>query len=1160
MQKLIDNNRLTLLETIKNLAPDFDEISIATGYWDLHSIDLLLEELKDLKKIRLLIGKEPLIPRYGQNQIEEDFPEEDIKYDLAQLEQSTKNKELIKIIKKWINEEKKLEVKILKNNFLHAKAYIFGNLNSEKAVGIVGSSNFTGNGLNKNRELNYVEDNQMIIQFQPQTSSQPFGHLSWFDDIWHNVDAVDWNQEFQEILGNSPVGDTLYSPYETYIKTIYEIFKNDLVDIDKLEDDIEESRPRFRFQRENAYLLIQKLKRNKTAMLSDSVGLGKTITSLTVVKELRRNKRDLRTEIICPASLVEHWKKEIKKEKIFNTEVTSKSNLGEIEKKISKNESIDLFIIDESHNLKNLNAKSSDRIMEYIQNNPQALTLLVTATPISNQLTDLRNQLLIGTAGNVDSFYINYINDNGTSEYLDWKQYIDRIQRWVVKEQEEKGYFDPDELNFKITPIIRQFVVRRTRQGIKKRYGNLKIDNREMLFPEVSTANLEYEYAKIEENPNEKINDLNLKWYFSKDPEDLIDNFKFYLKHPIDILETHGEKIKDIEYEDNSLLNCFYLIFLLGLTPYKWKIYKKELYGKNRKEALSLINDDEEKRKTSMQISFFGIFRSILLKRLESSIYAFELSLRRYIELLKIFNSFIDLNKFPTTKAMDELIKFSEEDLEEIEEYTLEKLKAESKKIDSKLFHTFEPKDYEIELIKQDIQRDILICEEILSKTTVIKKDTPKLNVLQQKLEEIKKNDPKAKVLIFTYFKDTLDYLNENITSNSKIITSNNSEFISSTSTKERESILDRFAPNVRGVREELKKEEEIDFLFSTDTLSEGQNLQDASTIINFDLHWSPVRMIQRNGRINRLGSNFKEVYVYNFKPEGSLESFLKLIRRLEYKINIISNTIGTDVPILDEEENPIEFVDKLDALYSQDENKRKEALDELEYELDYLTPDDKFIDDLEEFKEVNKDNEEYINEVFNISNKKWGLYEKAESREAYSLVKLHSSESEEDSIFNIYNVQNNEIVEYPQISFLSDLREASYDNKNRVTDNITLDKNEILKLIFERVEKIEIGKKMKRRLEPKDKKFLTLVMPLVPKIDFQHLRDSLESNNEIMKKKIKKYRDTILSGLDEANSELVEEQLNGMISYFLKAAENDTKKNIKFDKSTIILNFSSNE
>ena len=120
--------------------------------------------------------------------------------------------------------------------------------------------------------------------------------------------------------------------------------------------------------------------------------------------------------------------------------------------------------------------------MEYIQNNPQALTLLVTATPISNQLTDLRNQLLIGTAGNVDSFYINYINDNGTSEYLDWKQYIDRIQRWVVKEQEEKGYFDPDELNFKITPIIRQFVVRRTRQGIKKRYGNLKIDNREMLF------------------------------------------------------------------------------------------------------------------------------------------------------------------------------------------------------------------------------------------------------------------------------------------------------------------------------------------------------------------------------------------------------------------------------------------------------------------------------------------------------------------------------------------------------------------------------------------------------------------------------------------------------------------------------------------------------
>lgn len=1160
MDKLIDNNRLTLLNTIKQVSVDFDELSIATGYWDLKSIDLLLEELKSFKKIRLLIGKDPLIPRYRQNHIEEDYPEEDIKHDLAQIDQSDHNKELIKIIKKWINEENKLEVKILKNNFLHAKTYIFGNLNSDKAVGIVGSSNFTGNGLNKNRELNYVEDNQMIVQFQPQNINQPFGHLSWFNDIWNNEDAIDWNQKFQEILGTSPVGDILYSPYETYIKTIYEIFKNDLVDIDKLEDDIEEERPRFRFQRENAYLLIQKLKRNKTAMLSDSVGLGKTITSLTVVKELRRTKRDLRTEIICPASLVEHWKKEVKKEKIFNTEVTSKSNIEEIKKKIKKNESIDLFIIDESHNLKNLNAKSANIIVEYIQNNPQALTLLVTATPISNQLTDLRNQLLIGTAGNVDSFYINYINDNGTSEYLDWKQYIDRIQRWVVKEQEEKGFFDPDELNFKITPIIRQFVVRRTRQGIKKRYGNLKIDNREMLFPEVSTDNLEYKYAKIEENPNEKINDLNLRWYFSKDPEDLIENFKFYLKHPLDILEERGEQIKDLEYEDNGLLHCFYLIFLLGLTPYKWKIYKKELYGKNRRDALSLINDDDEKRKTSMQISFFGIFRSILLKRLESSVYAFELSLKRYIELLKLFNSFLELNIFPTTKAMDEIIKGSVEDLEEIEEYNLDKLKAESKRINSEYFHTFDANDYEIKIMKQDLNRDIFICEEILNKTTVIKKNTPKLAVLKKKLEEIKKDDPKAKVLIFTYFKDTLDYLKENITANSKIITTNNSEFISSTSTSERENILDRFAPDVRDARSELKDGEEIDFLFSTDTLSEGQNLQDASTIINFDLHWSPVRMIQRNGRINRLGSNFDKVYVYNFKPEGALENFLKLIRRLEYKINIISNTIGTDVPILDEEENPIEFVDKLDALYSQDENKRKQALDDLEYELDYLTPDEKFIDDLIDFQETNKDNEEYINEIFNISNKKWGLYEKSKKKEAFSLVKLYSSESEQDSIFNIYNLQNDEIVEYPQISFLSSLREVSYGDKKRVSDNISLDKSKILKLILGRVEKVEINKKIKRRLEPRDKKFLTSVMPLVPTIDFQHLRDSLESNNEIIKKKIRKYRDAILSGFDEENSELVEEQLNKMISYYLKASENDTKKNIKFDQSAIILNYSSNE
>ena len=155
LPRIIDNNRKRLLDTLIDVSNDFDEISIATGYWDLEATKLLLPYIKNYKKIRLIIGREPLIPRdqLEREEPEPDYPDKDIFEDLQRLKSDGKLYDTVKELKK-LSDSKVLEVKVFKSNFLHAKCYIFGNFETEKAVGVIGSSNFTNNGLIKNRELN----------------------------------------------------------------------------------------------------------------------------------------------------------------------------------------------------------------------------------------------------------------------------------------------------------------------------------------------------------------------------------------------------------------------------------------------------------------------------------------------------------------------------------------------------------------------------------------------------------------------------------------------------------------------------------------------------------------------------------------------------------------------------------------------------------------------------------------------------------------------------------------------------------------------------------------------------------------------------------------------------------------------------------------------
>lgn len=194
--------------------------------------------------------------------------------------------------------------------------------------------------------------------------------------------------------------------------------------------------------------------------------------------------------------------------------------------------------------------------------------------------------------------------------------------------------------------------------------------------------------------------------------------------------------------------------------------------------------------------------------------------------------------------------------------------------------------------------------------------------------------------------------------------------------------------------KHELKQgEKEIDFLIATDKLSEGQNLQDCGMIVNYDLHWNPVRMIQRNGRINRLGSKFEEIFIYNFRPTEQLESYLKLVSKLQDKINLIRYTVGSDQSVLDEEPIPQDFTEDL---YSRDEKKRLEAFRKIFETSELLAAEDLFMDDLREYDRNENFENTYKEKIRNLPKGKWGKVQMKKDEDDYiHLAHLSAGENE---------------------------------------------------------------------------------------------------------------------------------------------------------------------
>ena len=1117
LPKIIDNNRKYLRDVLVDVSKHYEELSIATGYWDLEGMKLILPEIRNYSKVRLLIGQEPLIPRHVRRfeiqDPEPDYPDMDIKFDLSTLKPNSELTDVVSEIEAMI-ESGKLEVRVYRKTFLHAKCYIFGSYTTDTAVGIIGSSNFTRNGLTKNTELNALESDHRIVLSEPKTQAQEVGHLYWFDQFWNDETTEIWSGEFSEILTLSTIGPMCYSPYEMYMATLWNLYQTEITTEVTLTEDIAGNL--YAFQQRNAQLLINKIDLRGLAMLADSVGLGKTITAGAVIKHyLKQGFR--RIYVIAPARLIPQWKDDLADKHDLHSgfEIISMQDMGAIEDAMSRDKyyNVDLFIIDEAHNLRNDASTRHQKILEWLSNNPGSKVLLLTATPVNNQLTDFVNQIQLASKGKLDSFPVVYPTTN-KKEVIDFYEAVKRLASYIKEQENNEEEPDWDRVNKVMRQGLKHFLVRSTRSGIMKDFdgGLLGNDGVVRTFPVSDVKPAEYNFSQEnDESISNQIQTQITTNFENLDPRtidiDSLVSLTQRTEHPFDTIRSGNTS--SVTQQSGVFTNLFQIILTLGFAPYKSRVYEHRFYGKTPEQIREYKLKPKESMLVMSQLGIHNIIRVSLLKRLESSPYALKKSIQNYIQRLEQFTDWLNKGYILSFKDINEITKEYGEDIEEVpNEATEDKIVAD-------------PKVYDLLTLRKDIERDRKIASALVGLCDLIEVNDDKLDKFVELIHDVKKNSGSKKVLVFSFYADTIEYLKNKLP---KYLTESEikeSAFVTGANALEMKELTGRFSPKSKNFTI-TEEHPEINYLFATDVLSEGQNLQDCPVLINFDLHWNPVRMIQRNGRINRLGSEFDIVYIYNMAPEKQLETYLKLIKRLKQKINRIKHTIGTDQSVLGEKENPLEYIDQLEEENESDPTKdlydpakASQALIDLEDDSDFLS-EDEHVFELRTFLKNAGDKE--IETIKDMPLGKWGYLPsiKRKLKEVPEVIGLTQTTLKEDSsartypvdIFVEYRSRDGKVDVIDTIEALNHLKTSPDENK-RLRDNIAIDKERsfIKKLMESQAAEEATNETTIFKRTPKISEVLDYVSRLRPDLQLNRALDRINSKLEL-KKTNKLFRD----------------------------------------------------
>ena len=778
-------------------------------------------------------------------------------------------------------------------NRLHAKAYIFSREICKYAA--VGSSNLTKSGLDANSELNLASyDSELVATLE-----------DWFDDKWEF--GQDCKQQFIDRLEECVLFGRRYTPWQVMLKSLHAAYGR-FLELGLSED---VANRLAGFQQQAVQRCLALIKRHWGAMLCDSVGLGKTYEGMGILRAFTDGRSDgdpgtgtTRALVVCPAQLQDNWNLDRLQEwGIIATTIAMESlpGLVDIDDEPSAvqrqryaaalkryQDNYDIVLVDESHNFRNPHTKRYRALMEIIRGGrPDTRVLLMTATPINNSIWDLYHQMSLITRGD-DTWYA------GRGPIANLKTTFQAIE----KGESAAGLLDAMMLS----------LVRRTRHDIRSMQDageTMEVNGQPLRFPE----------------------------------------------HEIP---------EAVDYSLEGLYGNIYADIFDAIQHLTFAVYRLDEYGVRTGEG------DTQARVIQRNANFVGIMKTILLKRMESSQAALTATVQSMVDYLNLFLARLKDGRVLTPKQAYKLravlggsLPDGDQDLEDLSESALNTLRQE----------LMAPEDENQRArLQVDVEFDHDRLHTLLTRLDWLEqmqgdRGDPKVQAVRQLLEKLPARDAHGnptKIAVFSSYRDTAEYLfsqlggdesglGTGLRTRSDLQDARWMSLLTGGDNQDRRrAVLERFAP--LGTHRESEalddaeliakleplRAESIELLIATDVLSEGQNLQDAQFLINYDLPWNPVRMIQRAGRIDRLFSPHDKVYIYNLMPEDGLEGLLNLVKNLSRKIETIEDAVALDASVLGEqiEAKELDKIMKLKAGGAQAdqvyrEGERDQGLDE---------------------------------------------------------------------------------------------------------------------------------------------------------------------------------------------------------------------------------------
>lgn len=891
--KLINNISERVVDDLKQRLSKDTRVSIAAASFSIYAFEALKEELEKIEELRFIFTSPTFIKEKTKKEKREFFiPKLNRERNLygtdfeIRLRNQLSQKAIAKECADWIRRKVQFRSNASQDpmgGFLHT--------HNETQHVYLPFNEFTTSQLGCERGADIYN----FVNVLPSPTANAY--LDIFNEQWNN------DEKFEDVTKRVlEYIDTVYqenAPEYIYFIALYNIFNEFLEDIS--EDVLPNERTGFKtsviwnklynFQRDAALAIINKLEKYNGCILADSVGLGKTFTALAVIKYYEnRNKSVL---VLCPKKLNDNWQTfranyknnpvaadRLRYDILFHSDLSRDRGLSNgLDLEHVNWGNYDLIVIDESHNFRNggnideegddgfdfsedNNRKKENRyqrlMSRVIRQGVKTKVLMLSATPVNNRFGDLKNQLQLAYEGRVENI----------NEALDLDRNIDDIFKAAQTAYNRWAKLDPDKrttegllssLNFDFFQMLDAVTIARSRSHIIKYYDTKDIGE----FPKRLTP--------LSRRPH--LTDLNDAINF-KDIADQLNALNLSIYTPSLYLFDCARSGYSIDYDG---------------------------------EGLSIDGREKGLRK---------LMATNLLKRLESSVNSFRLTLTRiqaYIkETIQTIDAYEQSHGSNTLMAAEAMMPYGAEDFEDGEDLT------------------FATKKSKISLADMDYvswRRDLAADLERFDLLLLMLKDiTPKHDCkLQMLIEDLKQkfahpiNGENKKVLIFTAFADTANYLYEQLAPRIKEACGLDTALI--TGSTEGKCTIPKFPMSFNNVLtyfSPLSKdraalfpnaEGEIDVLIATDCISEGQNLQDCDYLINYDIYWNPVRIIQRFGRIDRIGSRNKQIQLVNYWPDIELDDYIQLKGRVESRMKAtILTAAGTGNPLSVGEEADLEY------------------------------------------------------------------------------------------------------------------------------------------------------------------------------------------------------------------------------------------------------------